>query len=73
MMNTQNNFRSIAFIDSGLEAQEQLVSGIFEGIEIVQLEPHRDGIVQITEFLTQYSGQFTTVHIVSHGKPGCLY
>ncbi|MEL6458852.1 MAG: DUF4347 domain-containing protein, partial [Cyanobacteria bacterium J06621_15] len=73
MMNTQKNFRSIAFIDSGLEAQEQLVSGIFEGIEIVQLEPHRDGIVQITEVLTQYSGQFTTVHIVSHGKPGCLY
>jgi Ca2+-binding RTX toxin-like protein len=73
MVNTQQNFRSIAFVDSGVEAREKLVSGILEGVEVVKLESERDGIAQITEVLAEYQGEVSTVHIVSHGSPGCLY
>ncbi len=73
MKNTQHNLRSIAFVDSSLEAQEQLVSGVIEGVEVVLLQPDQDGVVQISETLGQYQGQVTTIHIISHGAPGCLY
>jgi hypothetical protein len=72
MTNTQDKFQKIAFIDSTLEAQEQLISGVVEGVEVVRLNPDQDGIIQITQVLAQYQGQVTTVHIVSHGSPGCL-
>ncbi|MGB6295043.1 MAG: DUF4347 domain-containing protein, partial [Rivularia sp. (in: cyanobacteria)] len=73
MANTQQIFRSIAFIDSDIEAQEQLISGVLEGVEVVKLESKRDGVTQITEVLAGYQGEVKTVHIVSHGSPGCLY
>jgi hypothetical protein len=38
----------------------------------VIISPNRDGIEQITEFFRHHT-QISTVHIVSHGSPGCLY
>ncbi|MTJ52835.1 DUF4347 domain-containing protein [Anabaena sp. UHCC 0253] len=72
MANAQHN-RQIAFIDSSLEAQQQLVSGLLEGIEVIRLKPNQDGIAQITSVLEQYQDKAITVHIVSHGAPGCVY
>ena len=43
----------LAFIDSRLEAQQELVSGLLEGIEVIRLEPSQDGIAQITAVLGQ--------------------
>ncbi|NCR83082.1 MAG: DUF4347 domain-containing protein, partial [Microcystis aeruginosa K13-10] len=36
------------------------------------LSPNQDGIEQISAFLQQ-NPQITTIHLVSHGAPGCLY
>jgi len=63
----------LAFIDSRLEAQQELVSGLLEGIEVIRLEPSQDGIAQITAVLGQYIDKAITVHIISHGAPGCVY
>jgi hypothetical protein len=64
--------RQILFIDSQVEDIETLVAGVIPGIEVVVLESDRNGIEQITEVLSQRNN-FTSIHIVSHGSPGCLY
>ena len=61
----------IVFIDAGVEDLQLLVNGVIPGIETVVLNSDRNGIEQITEVLNQKP--YSTVHIVSHGSPGCLY
>ncbi|MBD2039834.1 DUF4347 domain-containing protein [Microcoleus sp. FACHB-672] len=64
---------SLVIIDSAVENWDTLRAGVVPGTEVVVLAPDQDGIAQISEVLRQYRGQVTTVHIVSHGTPGCLY
>lgn len=69
---------SIVFIDSAVEECDHLISGVLAGTEICTLTPRRCGVEQITEFLAQRAGTSNppfveTIHIVSHGSPGCLY
>ena len=70
---------SIVFIDPGVSDYQSLVGGVIPGTDVVVLEADRDGVQQITEVLLQHgldspaSDQSTcTVHLVSHGAPGCL-
>ena len=72
--NVKNTFTSaqqIVFIDR-VEDYQLLANGVMPGIEVVVLESDRNGIEQITEALSQRT-DFTTIHLVSHGSPGCLY
>ena len=62
----------IVFIDSQVKDYQFLATGILPSIEIVILKSDRDGIEQITEILSRRNN-FTSIHIVSHGSPGCLY
>ncbi len=64
--------KSILFIDPNVEDYEILVRGTNPNIKIVILDTYRDSIQQITETLVRNRG-VKTVHIVSHGAPGCLY
>ncbi|MGD1871795.1 MAG: DUF4347 domain-containing protein, partial [Mastigocoleus sp.] len=61
----------VIFIDAGVEDYQTLVNGVRPGISVFIIDSQRDGVEQINQVLTQQ--QFTTVHIVSHGSPGCLY
>ncbi|MFM8009080.1 MAG: DUF4347 domain-containing protein, partial [Dolichospermum sp.] len=63
---------TIVFIDSSLTDYQTLQAGVVEGVETVIVTPNQDGIEQITAFLQQHP-QITTIHILSHGAPGCLY
>ena len=63
---------TIVFIDSSVSDYQTLQTGIVEGVEAVILSPNQNGIEEITDFLQQHP-QITTIHIVSHGSPGCLY
>ncbi len=67
-----NNTTNILFIDSSVDNYDFLLEGVVVDIEKVVLDSKRDGIEQITEVLAKRSG-VETVHIVSHGSPGCLY
>jgi hypothetical protein len=67
----QNIDRSIVFIDSEVNDYQTLAEGIVAGAEVIILNHKQDGIEQITEVLRQKPD--STVHIVSHGSPGCLY
>ncbi|MFM6097474.1 MAG: DUF4347 domain-containing protein [Dolichospermum sp.] len=63
---------TVVFIDSSLSDYQTLQAGVVEGVETVIVTPNQDGIEQITAFLQQHP-QITTIHILSHGAPGCLY
>jgi Ca2+-binding RTX toxin-like protein len=59
-------------IDANVEDLEILAAGVLESAQVVILHSNQDGIEQITEALRFYPG-ITSLHIVSHGSPGCLY
>ena len=69
--NVSTKIEEIAFIDAGVENYQVLAAGIKAGIDIAVLKSDRSGIEQIASVLTKK--QYSTVHIVSHGSPGCLY
>ena len=63
---------TVVFIDASVSDYQTLQTGVIEGVETVILSPNQNGIEEITDFLQQHP-QITTIHIVSHGSPGCLY
>ena len=63
---------TLVIIDAGVEDSQALVDGVVEGAAVAVLDRDRDGIRQITEILSQHP-QLTSLHVVSHGSPGCLY
>ncbi|AFZ57397.1 DUF4347 domain-containing protein [Anabaena sp. PCC 7938] len=72
LINANDDSQSLVIIDSGLQDSAVLLSGVKEEITAIALNPEKDGIQQITEILEQFQ-RITTLHIVSHGSPGCLY
>ena len=65
-------YQEIVFIDPQVEDYQQLISGVIPGIKTIILDPERDSIDQISAALSIYTG-ISTIHLVSHGDPGCLY
>ncbi|MBN3924983.1 DUF4347 domain-containing protein [Nostoc sp. NMS4] len=69
-MNIQNT--GILFLDSSVKNYEILLKSVVSGIEVIVLDSNQDGVEQITQILLQRP-RVESVHIVSHGSPGCLY
>ncbi|MEH1942283.1 MAG: DUF4347 domain-containing protein [Nostoc sp.] len=69
-MNIENT--GILFLDSSVNNYEILLKSVVSGIEVIVLESRQDGVEQITQTLLQRP-RVESVHIVSHGSPGCLY
>ncbi|MEA5520143.1 DUF4347 domain-containing protein, partial [Limnoraphis robusta CCNP1315] len=67
-----NRSKTLVFIDANVDDYKHLVQGVKPGIEVEILDIRQDGIEQITAFLFTRP-HIKTVHIVSHGSPGCLY
>ena len=63
---------TIVFIDASLSDYHTLQTGIIEGVKTVIISQNQDGIEQISQILQQHP-HITTIHILSHGAPGCLY
>ena len=63
---------TVVFIDSSVSDYQTLQTGVIAGVETVILSPNQDGIEQISQILQQHP-HITTIHILSHGAPGCLY
>ncbi|WP_298912716.1 DUF4347 domain-containing protein [uncultured Nostoc sp.] len=62
----------LLFIDATVNDIETLLQGALPGIEAHVLSGEQDGVAQISQIL-QHRPEVNTVHIVSHGSPGCLY
>jgi CSLREA domain-containing protein len=71
MIVSPNQRAAIAFIDSQIDNYEALIAGIQPQIQVVLLDSATNGIVKISKTLQQ--GQYTDVHLIAHGSPGCLY
>ncbi|WP_159036940.1 DUF4347 domain-containing protein [Microcystis sp. MC19] len=63
---------TVVFLDAGVSDYQTLQAGVIPEVATVILSPNQDGIEQISAFLQQ-NPQITTIHLVSHGAPGCLY
>lgn len=64
--------QTVVFIAPSVPDEETLRMGVVEGIDVIALSPNQDSVEQITEFLQQHP-HTSTIHIVAHGAPGCLY
>lgn len=64
--------QALAFIDPSVEDSSSLIAGLLPRTQAILLDSQRDGIEQISEILKGYR-QLQTVHIISHGSPGCVY
>jgi Domain of unknown function (DUF4347) len=72
MLQKDDLHRHIVFIDSAVDDYPSLVKGVVSGVEVIVLTPTLNGVTQISEVLADRL-DIATVHIVSHGSPGCLY
>jgi Ca2+-binding RTX toxin-like protein len=67
-----NSGQNLVIIDATLENYQSLVAGVKPGISVTVLHPSEDGIEQISVALANYRN-LKSLHIVSHGTPGCLH
>ena len=65
---------NLVFIDTAVEDYQSLANGVTPNTKVFFITPTQNGIKEITKILTNYHGQnLTSIHIVAHGVPGCLY
>ncbi|WP_413261976.1 DUF4347 domain-containing protein, partial [Floridanema flaviceps] len=67
-----NQPKSLVFIDTAVSDYQSLVAGVDNAYELIVLDPKQNGIYLVTDVLASRT-DISTVHIVSHGSPGCLY
>ncbi|MEG3972210.1 DUF4347 domain-containing protein [Microcoleus sp. T2B6] len=67
---TQLSSKAIAFIDAAVPDCQTLIDGVIPETEVIKLETNRNGLEQIAEALQ--GRKFSVIHIIAHGKPGCL-
>ncbi|MCC3548576.1 DUF4347 domain-containing protein [Microcoleus sp. PH2017_24_DOB_U_A] len=61
----------LVVVDSRVENYEELIRGVKPGSEVLVLDPTRDAIAQITEFLGHYHS-INSLHVVSHGREAAV-
>ncbi len=61
----------IAFVDGSVADVQDIIATIASSIEIVMLDPSRDGVEQIAATLAGRTG-VDAIHIISHGSEGQL-
>ncbi|MDJ0713196.1 MAG: DUF4347 domain-containing protein [Prochloraceae cyanobacterium] len=64
--------KQLLLIDTKVENYQFLVAGVVDGTEVIIIDPAKDRIKQINNALHKFSN-LNSIHIVSHGSPGCLY
>ncbi len=63
---------TVVFIDAGVQSYLTLAEGVNSDVAVYILARESDAIEQITDVLKGQSS-LESVHIISHGAPGCLY
>ena len=58
-------------VDTHVDDYPSLIQGTFANADVIILDPHQDGVEQISRTLSQYKG-LTSVQIISHGHEGSL-
>jgi Ca2+-binding RTX toxin-like protein len=63
---------ALVVIDSNIADYSSLAAGVVAGAKLLILDPQQDGVEQISIALRQNS-LINSLHIISHGSPGCVY
>lgn len=58
--------QEILFVSASVREYQQLLDGISPNIEVIVLDPARDGVEQMAEALAGRTG-IDAIHIISHG------
>ena len=61
----------LVVIDPSVEHGDALATGVIKGARRLMLNAKQDSIIQITEAM--HRTWATSLHIVTHGSPGCLH
>lgn len=68
----QNNSRQeVVFVDGGVANVEQLVAGLGSNAEVVILDPTKDGLQQMADYLKGREN-LDAIHLLSHGAEGTV-
>lgn len=62
---------SLVFIDATVDDAASLLAGLKSGTQVILLNADQDGVTAITQALATHR-DLSSIHIVSHGAPGCL-
>lgn len=60
-------------IDASVDHGDALAAGAIKGARVLMLDSKRCAIAQITQAIHRFQGSFQSLHIVTHGSPGCLH
>ncbi len=60
-------------IDASVDHGDALAAGAIKGAKLLMLNSKQDAIAQLTTEIHRFSGSFESLHIVTHGSPGCLH
>ena len=52
--------------------ERRILEGVIPQAEVLVLQPNKKEIQQITRTVQKY-GEFSDIHIISQGSPGCVY
>ncbi len=63
--------RTVVIVDTQVADYLSLLTGVSPNAEVILLNPHQDGITQITQALGR-DRNIQSLHILSHGNSGCL-
>ncbi len=67
-------------IDASVNHGDALAAGSIDGAKLIMIDPRQNAVDQITQaihrsnrFQGRFQGRFNSLHIVTHGSPGCLH
>jgi uncharacterized delta-60 repeat protein len=63
---------TLVVIDTQVSDYETLLAGLAGDVEVLLLDPDRDGVQQIADHVAGRA-ELDAIHILSHGTPGTLY
>ena len=64
--------KPLVILDHKISQLETLIDDLKSRANFVVLNSQQNGITQITQALQKYR-DFSSLHLISHGSPGCLY
>ncbi|MBF0420287.1 MAG: DUF4347 domain-containing protein, partial [Magnetococcales bacterium] len=64
--------RELVVIDPTVTDIPTLIGDLTRQAEVLLLDPNRDGFSQIAAFMSEHTGEFSALHVVSHGSEGSI-
>ncbi|MEO0852603.1 MAG: DUF4347 domain-containing protein, partial [Cyanobacteria bacterium J06648_11] len=62
----------VVVVDAAIAHAEALIAGVREGVRVFTLDSARDSVAYIADRLAGLDEPVASLHLISHGSPGCL-